>query len=102
MQGFRLVASQLRGKLATEGSSSSHHGKKNNTITFEYFYDWLNGYTHKNSNVKSLRDNQQSTSLEEHEMRKNHPICEKSLDTPLQKKIEDNEVENQLPQFYRI
>ena len=43
------------------------------------------GFMHKNENVNSLRDNHQSTSLEEHEMRKNHPICEKSLDTPLQK-----------------
>ena len=31
-------------------------------------------------------------------MRKNHPICEKSLDTPLHKEVEDNEVENQLNQ----
>ena len=28
------------------------------------------GFFHKNENVNSLRDNQQSTSLEEHEMRK--------------------------------
>ena len=48
--------------------------------------------------MNSLRDNQQSTSLEEHEMRKNQPICEKSLDTPLQKETENHEVENQLPQ----
>ena len=45
-------------------------------------------------NVNSLRDNQQSTSLEEHEMRKNHLICEKSLDTPLKEEIENNEVDN--------
>ena len=32
-------------------------------------------------------------------MRKNHPICEKNLDTPLKEEIENNEVEHQLPQF---
>ena len=31
-------------------------------------------------------------------MRKNQPTCEKSLDTPLQKEIQDHKVENQLPQ----
>ena len=70
IQGFGLMASQLRGKLATGGSSSSHHGKKHKTIPFEYFYDWVNGFRHMNSNVNSLRGNQHSTSLEEHEMRK--------------------------------
>ena len=49
--------------------------------------------------MNSLRDNQQSTSLE-HEMRKNQPTCEKSLDTPLKKENENYEVENQLPQVY--
>ena len=48
--------------------------------------------------MNSLRDNQQSTSLEEHELRKNHPICENSLDTPLKEEIENHEVEHQLPQ----
>ena len=48
--------------------------------------------------MNSLRDNHQSTSLEEHEMRKNYPICEKSLDTPLKKETENHEVENKLPQ----
>ena len=62
----------------------------------EYFFKY--GFMHKKENVNSLRDNQQSTSLEDHEMRKNHHICEKILDTPLQKEIEDHEVENQLPQ----
>ena len=53
-----------------------------------YFPEYIfnNVFRHKNGNVNSLRDNQQSTSLEEYEMRKNHPICEKSLDTPLRKK----------------
>ena len=31
-------------------------------------------------------------------MRKNHPTCEKSLDTPLKEETENREVENQLPQ----
>ena len=71
------MATQLRGKLEAGGSSSgSQHGDKNNTINFEYFYDWLNAFMNKNANVNSLRDNQQSPSLEEHEMRKNHPTCE--------------------------
>ena len=47
--------------------------------------------------MNSLRDNQQSTTLEEHEMRKNLPTCEKSLDTPLKEETENNEVENKLP-----
>ena len=47
----------------------------------EYIFKY--GFRHKKENVNSLRDNQQSISLKEHEMRKNHPICEKSLDTPL-------------------
>ena len=34
MQGFKLVASQLRGKLAAGGSSSSHHGETHNAIIF--------------------------------------------------------------------
>ena len=50
--------------------------------------------------MNSLRDNQQSTSLEEHEMRKNQPTCENILDTPLQKETENIEVENQLTQGY--
>ena len=48
--------------------------------------------------MNSLRDNQQSTSLEEHAMRKNHPTCEKSLDTPLKEETENHEVEHKLPQ----
>ena len=35
MQGFELMASQLRGKLAAGGSSCFHHGEKNKTIPFE-------------------------------------------------------------------
>ena len=31
-------------------------------------------------------------------MRKNHPICEKSLDTPLKEETKNHEVEHQLPQ----
>ena len=64
------------------------------------FYDWVNVFRHKNANFNSLRDNQQSISLEEHEMRKNHPICEKSLDTPLKEERENHEVEHKLPQGY--
>ena len=48
--------------------------------------------------MNSLRETRQSISLEEHEMRKNHPTCEKSLDTPLKEETENHEVENQLPQ----
>ena len=51
MQGFKLMASQLRGNLPAVGSSSFHHGEAHNTINFEYFYDWLNGYRPNNSNV---------------------------------------------------
>ena len=47
--------------------------------------------------MNSLRDNQQSTSLEDHEMRKNHYICEKSLDTPLKEETKNHEVEKKLP-----
>ena len=47
--------------------------------------------------MNSLRDNQQSTSLEEHEMRKNQPTCEKSLDTPLKEETQNHEVEHKLP-----
>ena len=49
---------------------------------------------HNKYNVNSLRDNQQSTSLEEHEMRKNHPICEKSLETPSKEGKKNHEVEH--------
>ena len=48
-----------------------------------YFQEYIvnYGFRHKKENVNSLRDNQQSTILED-EMRKNHPTCEKSLETP--------------------
>ena len=97
MQGFELMANQIRGKMAAGGSRSFHHREKHNTIHFEYFYYWVNSFRNLNSNLKSLRDNQQSTSLEEHEMRKNQPTCEKRLDTPLKEEIENHEVEHQLP-----
>ena len=42
MQGFELMASQLRGKLATGGSRSFHHGETHNTIYFEDFSYLLN------------------------------------------------------------
>ena len=35
MQGFELMASQLRGKLATWGSSSFHHRETHKKIIFE-------------------------------------------------------------------
>ena len=35
MQGFDLMASQLRGKLATGGSNSFHHGETHKKIIFE-------------------------------------------------------------------
>ena len=84
------MARQLRGKLAAWCSRSFHHGETHNIIHFEYFSHWLNEFRKNNSNVNSFRDNHKSASLEEHEMRKNHPTCEKSLDTPLQKEIEDH------------
>ena len=74
VQGFELMASQLRGKLAGGGSSSFHNGETHKTINFKYFYDWLYEFRYNNSNVNSLRDNKQSTSLEEHEMRKNQGL----------------------------
>ena len=98
IQGFELMASQLRGKLEAEGSRSFHHGEAHNTIPFYYFYYFLNGYRHNNSSVNSLRNYQQSTSLDEHEMIKNQPTCEKSLDTPLKEGIGNHEVENKLTQ----
>ena len=74
MQVFELMASQLRGNLEARGNISLHHGDTNNTINLEDFDDWLNGYMNNNANVNSLRDKQQSTSLEEHEMRKNQGL----------------------------
>ena len=65
MKGFELMASQLRGKLEEGGSRSFHHGETHNTIHFEKFYDWLNEFRKNNSNVNSLRNNQQCTSMEE-------------------------------------
>ena len=35
MQGLELMASQLRGKVATCGSRSFHHGETHKTINFE-------------------------------------------------------------------
>ena len=35
MQGFKLMASQLRGNLAGGGSISFHHGETHNKIHFE-------------------------------------------------------------------
>ena len=57
----------------------------------------MNAFRKNNSNVNSLRDNQQSTSLEEHAKRKNQPACEKSLDTPLKEETRNHEVEHKLP-----
>ena len=48
--------------------------------------------------MNSLSDNQKSTSLEEHEMRKNQPTCEKILNTRLKEETWNHEVEHQLPQ----
>ena len=65
IQGFELMASQLRGKLEAGGSRSFHHGETHKTIHFEEFYDWLNGFRNNKLDVNSLRNNQQSTSIEE-------------------------------------
>ena len=35
MQGFKLMASQLRGKLVGGDSRSFHHGERHKTIPFE-------------------------------------------------------------------
>ena len=68
---------------------------------WHYFKEYIFNYVfrHNNENVNSLRDNQQSTSLGEHEMRKNLPTCEKSLDTPLKEEIENHEMEHKLLKF---
>ena len=55
MQGFRLMASQLRGKLEVGGSRGFHQGENHKTIHFEYFYDWFNEFRNNNSNFNSLR-----------------------------------------------
>ena len=65
MQGFKLMASHLRGKLEAGGSSSFHNGDTHKTIMFEYFYYWLYVFRNNNSYLKSLMKNQQSTSMEE-------------------------------------
>ena len=65
MQGFELMASQLRGKLAVGGSSSFHHGETHKTIIFEYFDYWLYGFRHNKEDLNSLMNNQQSISVEE-------------------------------------
>ena len=65
MQGFELMASQLRGKLAAGGRISFCHGETHKIILFEYFYDFLYGFRHNNSYVNSLRNNQQYISMEE-------------------------------------
>ena len=41
MQGFELMASQLRGKLVAGGSSSYHYGETHKTIIFENFDDFF-------------------------------------------------------------
>ena len=65
MQGFELMASQLRGKLAAGGSSSFHNGETHKTIIFEDFDDFLNVFMHNKVDLNSLRNNQKSTSMEE-------------------------------------
>ena len=46
MQGFELMANQLRGKLAGGGSRSFHHGETHKTIFFEGYDYWLYGFRH--------------------------------------------------------
>ena len=65
IKGFQLMALQRRGKLTEGGSTSVHHGETHNTIHFEDFYDWLNEFRKNNSNVNSLRNNQQCISMED-------------------------------------
>ena len=65
MQGFELMASQLRGKLEVGGSSNFHNGETHKTIIFEEFYDFLDVFRHNKAYFNSLKNNQQSTSMEE-------------------------------------
>ena len=65
MQEFELVASQLRGKMEARDKRSFHHGETHNTIHFEYFYHFLNGFRKNKVDLNSLRNNQQSISMEE-------------------------------------
>ena len=65
MQGFELMASQLRGKLEARSSSSFHHWETHKKIIFEEFYDWLHWFIHNKEYFNSLNNNQQSTSMEE-------------------------------------
>ena len=51
--------------MAARGNRSLHHGETHNTINFEYFYDWLDIFTHNKVYFNSLNNNQQSTSMEE-------------------------------------
>ena len=67
-------------------------------ISKKYIFNY--GFRHNKENVNSVRDYQQSTSLEEHEMRKNNHICEKSLDTALKEETKNHEEEHKLPQSY--
>ena len=53
-------------------------GESHKTTPFGYFFEWVFGYRPNSVDVNSLRNNQQSTSLEEHERIKNQPTCEKS------------------------
>ena len=44
---------------------SFYHRETHKTINFEYFYDCLNGFRNNNADANSLRNNQQSKSIEE-------------------------------------
>ena len=55
VQGFELMASQLRGKLVAGGSISFHHGETHKNIIFEDFDAWLYGFRHNKAYLNSLR-----------------------------------------------
>ena len=65
MQGFELMASQLRGKLEVGGSSNFHNGETHKTIIFDEFDDWLYLWRNNKEYFNSLRNNQQYISMEE-------------------------------------
>ena len=53
-------------------------GEAYKSYPFEGFVEWVFGYRPNSANVNSLRNNQQSTSLEEHEIRKISPLVKRA------------------------
>ena len=65
MKGFELMASQLMGNMARGVSSSFHHRETHKSIIYEDTYGWFYGFRHNNLYLNSLRNSQQSMSMEE-------------------------------------